>query len=139
MGSRDGTIVPKGSGLLGGLGALMKDSVAVGVVTLAVVLGTCGIVNVVVKNRPADPPVDTSVRIVTSEPEFYKGRVVRLSSDGFEARDEHSLVYRKRAGTDPVVVATFVKPVPDPRPKRFTGLCEVRDGVVHLSGCTPSE
>lgn len=117
----------------------MRDSVAVGVITLAVLLGTAGVVNVVVKNRPIDAPVDTSVRLLTSEPEFYRGRIVRLSAEGFEAKDARTLVFRTRAGVEPSVVASFTKPVPDPRPKKFTGLCEVRDGVVYLSSCAGSD
>lgn len=121
----------------------MRDLVVVGGLTVAVLLASAGVVAVLNRPLPETRPVDTTVRLVTAEPPFYHGRLVRLSSEGFQPGDDEggkTLVFRRVAGQPPVLTCTFIKPLPPSfltSGRRFVGRVVVAGDAVSVVDCVP--
>ncbi len=106
-------------------------------IVLCLVLCTAGIVAVVQHPPVADKIVDISPGALDGDPAFYEGVTVRLPTSGMQpGPDKKTLVYRKRADLEPVVVLEFDAPVPDPVPVKVTGKVVGRKGPsVVVTGC----
>lgn len=103
-------------------------------ISLAVVLGTAGVVGVVRNDQNRER---VTYKTLDADPEFYAGKTVRISTEGSQPGTvPNQLVFRKRADHEPVVVLVFSKAVPDPTPKFVIGLCVGRVGnAVRVEQC----
>jgi hypothetical protein len=132
----------QGFAVVGGV-TIVRDLVVIGGLTVAVLLASAGVVAVLHRPLPENRPVDTTVRLVTAEPPFYHGRLVRLSSEGFQpgdGDDGRTIVFRKVAGQPPVLTCTFTKP-PSPSfltsGRKFVGKVVVAGDAVTVVDCVP--
>lgn len=85
---------------------------------------------------------DVSCRNLRDDPEFFAGRVVRLSTVGMTpGQSPTELVYRRFASKPPLVVARLSRAVPFPLPAYVVGTVTTErvDGitVVVLVNCRP--
>src|SRR5262245_535973 len=109
---RGNTMVPNGALVKSGtVGAVMRDNLAVALITVAVLLGTAGIVGVARRDGADKKPVDVSFRALDADPEFYRDVVVRIPTDGSQPGESpNELVFRRRADQPPVVACVGPKP-----------------------------
>lgn len=116
----------------------MRENLVVAGVALCIVLATAGIVGVV--GTKCVNPVDVSPLALDGDPEFYTGVVVRVPTGGTQpGPDAKTLVYRKRADLEPVILFEFEARVPDPVPPKVVGKVAGRRGPsVVVTGCYPA-
>jgi len=114
----------------------MRENLAVFVIAVGIILGAAIVTHVSLKNAE-QPPMETRVRLLLCDPEFYQGRKVKIPTEGMERIDD-KLVYRIQADKPPVVICNITPS--DQLPTYVIGICDRRpDGVMMLNNCNFSD
>lgn len=84
-------------------------------------------------------PLDTTVKLLSCDPNFYTDKQVRISIDGMMT-EKDILMYKTLANQSPIVICRFNQPLPDKLPKYVIGTCIGRKGsAVEVINCTLSD